>query len=379
MFRKMISLILLGVFFIIPATAVPLSFTPPLTGSQDLVAEALGNAGVGDPYSSFLLNPAHATSGKNISLSLPWAGFSAFNPEKTVIALRAHDWNTVAWNLPAGNTEVFSLHAGAGSQFRHFAFDVRGSYRLVSLSSADEDGGALMSELFTNISGSLSISGGGQLIYRGWHDFSWGIGTGISATLWTENTSAVNLSTKGLKEGVMKNVPMYTEASVPVSLGLSYSYRDMISVAGTVRNDRFLLFFRNTFLNHSVAKDMFVNHFMDLFAGSMGINLAEGWTGDLGFSFNYTLGDWKFRVLADIQDISGMISNMNNSLFFIHGGLEVTVNGISLRAGFNRGITAGIGLDMKYMFLDIAVSNVMFPYPGEARTSYLSARMRLGF
>lgn len=377
--KKLLALVFICGMVSFSVFAVPFSFSSQTDISVlDPASEALGGAGVGDPSASFILNPVNATSGA-LDLSLPWAAFRASSPISTIQSLRHRDWNSIAWNLPAGNEEVFSLQAGAGSRFNHFALDVRGVVRLVSLSIMGEEGGALMSRLFANAGGSLRVAGGGKLVYKGRHTLALGMGSGVDAVMWTEESSAVSLSQKGLKEGVVKNVPLYTEASVPVSLGLSYSYRDLLTLAGTVRNDRLLLFFRNTFLDHTVAKDMAKNHFGELFAGSIGFNLSDGWTGDLGISFRYEMGKWKFKALADIQDIAALAADFNNSLSYIHGGLEVTVNGISLRGGFNRGLTLGIGLDMEYMFLDAAISRIMFPHPGEAQATYLSVKARVGF
>lgn len=377
--KKLLALVFICGMVSFSVFAVPFSFSSQTDISMlDPASEALGGAGVGDPSASFILNPVNATSG-TIDLSLPWAAFRTSAPVSTLQSMRNKDWNSIAWNLPAGNEEVFNVQTGAGSRFAHFAFDVRGGARLVSLSSVGEEGGALMSRLFANLNGSFRVAGGGKLVYKGRHTLAWGFGTGVDAVMWTEESSAVNLAQKGVVEGVLKDVPLYTEASVPVSLGLSYSYRDMITVAGTVRNDSLLLFFRNTFLDHTVAEDMVTDHFADLFAGSVGFNLDDGWTGDFGVSFRYKLGKWKFKALADIQDIAGLADDFNNSLSYIHGGLEAAVNGISLRFGFNRGVTFGIGLDMEYMFLDAAISRVSLPHPGEAQATYLSIKARVGF
>lgn len=344
----------------------------------DPAAAAMGGAGIADPYGSILFNPARNSSGIK-RLGLPWVAATVSNPIITIQQFRAEDWNGLAWSIPAGLVEIGCMQAGVDVQVPHFSLDLRGGTRLLAASYDNEEGGALMSDVMIETGGSLRLASGGSFLFNLKHRLDLGIGTGVDFSLWSEPVSAVQLSLKGVRDGVYSGTPLYTQCSVPLSLGASYWYRGIVGGSLTVRNDSLLVFLQNNFADNEAAFDVVKETPAALFAGSAEFNLLQGWTGDVGFYLSRRFGDFRAKLLVDFVDIAGYIREPIYWPSQLHAGLELTVNGISLRAGYNRGVTCGIGLDMKYAFFDVSLTKILFPMPNESKSTYLSMKMRFGF
>ena len=374
---KRLAVFVLAIMCFIPVWANP-QLPLPSPFFSDPASAAMGGTGVADPAGSIILNPARSVSGST-TLALPWASFTVSNPVPMLQRLSEQDWNSIAWSIPAGLVELTGCQGGTSFQMPYFAFDMRGGARLLATSYADEDGGALMSDLVVESGASLRLATGASFLFALRHRLDLGVSSGMDLSLWSDPVSAVKLSTKGLKDGVFAGTPLYTSCSVPLSFGVSYWYRGILGASLTLRNDSLFVFMQNTFADSETALETAAKDFGALFAGSAGLNLIQGWTGDLGFYLAGRFEKCRIKLLVDFMDIVGYIREPIYWPSQLHAGLELLVNGISLRVGYNRGITCGIGLDMEYAFLDASLTKILFPMPNESPSTYLSMKMRFGF
>lgn len=352
------------------------SFPAPSAKAINPIFDALGNTGLADNTASFELNPTHVNKIGH-DFELPYVASSTVDTYHMMRALLYRDWTGLASSLPAGLSDSLRHEAGLGFRINHFGMNLRATLGALSSSDPKSQGGVFSSYLQAYVLGALRFATGGTLYLKDQNNkLDFAFGSGLDAISHTGDVNAVTLTSAGYN--AFYEAPVYTAFNVPFSFGITYGYRNSFAVSTVVRSDKLLSFGVNSYKDIDSTVNIISTDFLSFLGNGVYFNYE---TIDVDFGIKYAYEKsrkWSIKFLSDVNGIVSLCMNPNDWISYLGAGIEYKRNGIALRAGFNQGPTAGIGLDFDYVHFDTALRYVMFPNENCATGTFVTAKFKIG-